>query len=77
MSRQEREQRQAQFAAFASRVELDFERWMLLVDEHCRQILGVHVHDLPDYPFRDAYNDDVSALEVVDHLIKRYESGDV
>jgi hypothetical protein len=50
---------------------------MLLVDEHCRQILGVHVHDLPDYPFRDAYNDDVSALEVVDHLIKRYESGDV
>jgi hypothetical protein len=59
------------------RYELDFDRWLLLVDAHLKRMIGVGVYDLPDYQFRDAYEDDAQAMEIADELAARFESGDI
>lgn len=51
-------------------VKQTFEEWMKAVDQAVQNSIGVSVHDLPDYAFRDAYDDGVSAKRVAKRVIK-------
>lgn len=55
---------------------LDYDRWMLLVDAHVVRMIGVHVLDLPDFQFRDAYDDEQEAIDVATEIVERTERGD-
>jgi len=61
----------------SDRYELDFDRWRLLVDEYVKRMVGVSVDDLPDYPYRDAYEGDQSAVDVAQDILARTERGDI
>jgi hypothetical protein len=37
--------------------DLAFEAWMKKVDQACEARFGISIHDLPDYCFRDAFDD--------------------
>lgn len=46
-----------------------FEVWMAAVDRAVERRVGLSVHDLADYPFRDAYDDGVPAARVARDVI--------
>lgn len=50
----------------ALKEERSFKEWMDKVDNIVSMRLGVSVHDLPDMPFRDAYEDGVSPEDFVE-----------
>lgn len=39
---------------------MDFSEWFDRIDRLCRHMYGLSIMDLPDMPFRDAYDDGVS-----------------
>lgn len=41
-----------------------FKNWMLKVNAACEHLYGMSIHDLPDYCFRDAFDDGVSPVAV-------------
>lgn len=51
-------------------MKLSFDEWMRKVDEVVRRIVGCSVYDLPDYPFRDAYDEGCSYGNVASKAIK-------
>lgn len=51
-------------------VKQTFEEWMKAVDQAVQSSIGVSVHDLPDYAFRDAYDDGVAPNRVAKRVIK-------
>ena len=48
-----------------------FEQWMLDVDQAVLSKAGVSVHDLPDCPFMDWYEDGKTAKGAASRAIKR------
>lgn len=48
-----------------------YDKWLEAVDQQVISRTGLSVHDLPDMPFREWYNDDVdpadAALEALDY----------
>ncbi len=36
---------------------MSFNRWMQLVDSHLSALMGISAYDLPDQPYRDAFDD--------------------
>jgi hypothetical protein len=40
-------------------MKLTFEQWKVQVDRHVLEQCGLHADDLPDYRYRDAYEDNV------------------
>lgn len=53
-----------------------FEQWMELVDEEVWRLMGVSVYDLPDYPYRDKFNDDCDPELAALHSIESAEGID-
>lgn len=50
-----------------------FDEWMREVDEAVESRVGCSVHDLADCPFRDWYEDDVSARSAAARAIRNEE----
>jgi len=48
---------------------MNFEDWMLKVDELVQDGNGVSIHDLPDQLYRDFYEDGLSPAEMVQLII--------
>lgn len=49
---------------------MSFEQWMTKVDDLVWSKVGCSVHDLPDAPFRDWYEDEMSAKRAANKAIK-------
>lgn len=47
-----------------------FENWLANVDRAVITILGVGINDLPDCPFRDWYDDDLTPLRAARRVIR-------
>lgn len=47
-----------------------FEQWMEAVDQHVLNTVGLGYQDLPDCPYRDWYDDGVSAKRAASRAIK-------
>jgi hypothetical protein len=54
----------------------DFDTWMKLVDEAVYARINCSVHDLPDCPFRDWYDDGLRALAAARKAIRYARDGD-
>ena len=50
--------------------DLDFEMWLTEVDQVVEDRVGMSVHDLPDCPFRDWYDDGMKAATAAGKAIK-------
>lgn len=50
-----------------------YEEWLKKVDAEVVRRVGLSVHDLPDCPFRDWYDDKVSPKTAAGRAIKRAE----
>ena len=48
----------------------EFQLWMEAVDDAVLQIPGVSVHDLPDRPFRDMFEDGASPREAAQDALE-------
>ncbi len=48
--------------------EIEFDIWMKAVEVEVERLLGVSVHDLPDVPFRQHYDDGMTALDVAEEI---------
>ena len=52
---------------------MSFDRWMQLVDRHLSALCGLSYLDLPDQPYRDAFDDGWDAgdyaAEVMDSML--------
>jgi hypothetical protein len=48
----------------------DFDKWMKLVDEAVYARIGCSVHDLPDMPYRDWYDEGLRALAAARKAIR-------
>jgi len=49
---------------------MTFAYWMKLVDDLVWQLVGCRVHDLPDYMYRDWYDDGMTPAQAVRWVIK-------
>jgi hypothetical protein len=47
-----------------------FDEWMKKVDATVQHVMGCSVYDLPDYPFKDAYDDGCSYGNVASKVMK-------
>ena len=47
-----------------------FENWLARIDAIVSEKCGLSVHDLPDCPFRDWYDDGVSAASAAKRAIR-------
>jgi hypothetical protein len=50
--------------------DLSFEQWMEQVDEAVQAMVGCSVYDLPDYCFRDAYEEGRRPRSVARDVLK-------
>lgn len=48
-----------------------YARWMIALDQRVRERTGLSASDLPDYQFRDAYEDDREAKDCADELLEQ------
>jgi hypothetical protein len=53
---------------------MNFETWMKEVDELCRSEFIMSIYDLPDMPFRDAYDDGLSPGEFMAYALPDMEA---
>lgn len=51
----------------------DFDIWMGQVDMAVHDTVGLSVYDLPDYPFRDAFEDGLDPEGVAEEVL--FEAG--
>lgn len=54
---------------------VSFSEWMVLVDRAVWSRAGVSVHDLPDAPFRDWYDDRVAPSVAARRVIRYAKEG--
>ncbi len=52
------------------RNEAEFKKWMKAVDKAVSAIAGIGVYDLPDAPFSDWFEDEMSASEAAHELLE-------
>jgi len=45
--------------------DMDYKNWMRCVDALCRTKIGLSIHDLPDMPFRDWFDDGYTPKDAV------------
>lgn len=51
-------------------MKLSFEEWMRKVDQLVQSRVGLSAHDLPDWRYRDAYDDEMTPARAAAHVIK-------
>lgn len=47
-----------------------FNEWLAQVDRYCWKAASVSIHDLPDQPFRDWYDDRIRASRAAQRAIR-------
>lgn len=45
--------------------QIEFDQWLNRVDDECRKVLGLSIHDLPDETWRDWYDAGYTAHEAL------------
>lgn len=49
---------------------MTFEEWMQKIDKLYQRKLGVSVHDMPDEPWRDFYEDGITPEEIMELAVE-------
>lgn len=55
--------------------DVDFDTWMKIANRACINRCGMHLADLPDWGFRDAYDEGVSAKDAAIATITSARNG--
>lgn len=53
-----------------------FEEWQATIDRYVGRVIGLSIHDLPDQPYRDWFDDEVTAKEAAREIVESALNGD-
>jgi hypothetical protein len=53
-----------------------FEEWQATIDRYVGRVIGLSIHDLPDQPYRDWYDGEVTAKEAAREIVESALNGD-